>query len=324
VIGVVNMVEVPVPKEKWSGRIGTVALGKSKEQGGTRSLPLQVGGEAGMPFLSYEAQMPNRPLIAGEVLDRPGELPLQVANELGDAVQDPAAWARKWVQDFAADLVCLKLHSTSPEEENRTPEEAASIVKAVLEAVDVPIIVYGCGHEEKDAKVMEAVGNLAAKERILLGHAEESAYKSLSAVAMANDHDIISFSNLDINLAKQINILLTDFGVRKDQIITDPLMASLGMGLEYTYSVMERIRIAALMGDGMLQVPLVCDTSVAWKSKEAIEEIEGHDGLRDRAVLWEATTGLAALLAGADVLIVRSPAAARILKDSIDELSGGK
>ncbi len=318
------MVEVPVPKERWSGKIGTVTLGATREQGGTRSSSLSVGGETGMPFLSYEGAVPNRPLIAGEVIDRMDDLQPQVKEELGDAAKDPAAWAKRWAEEWGADLICLKLHSVNPEEENRSPEEAAATVKSVLDSVTVPLIVYGCGREDKDAKVMEAVSNLASKEKLMLGHADEAAYKSISAAAMANDHSILSFSNLDVNLAKQINILLTDFGVRKERIVTDPLQASLGMGLEYTYSVMERIRIAALMGDSMLQVPLLCDTSPAWKAKEASEEVPGHDGLRERAIWWEAMTGISAIIAGADIVVMRSPSAARIVRKAIDELMGGK
>jgi len=316
------MADVPVPKEKWTGKIGTVALGATSEEGGSRAKRLTLGGETGMPFLSYEGSAPNRPLIAGEVLDCPGELPEPVRKELGEAVNDAAAWAKAWVA-HGADLVCLKLHSTNPEELNCSPEEASQTVLRVLRAVDVPLIVYGSGHEEKDAKVLEAVSNIAPKERLLLGQAEEAAYKSIAAAAMANDHAIISFANLDVNLSKQINILLTDFGAGKERIVLDPLFACLGMGLEYSYSVMERIRLAALMGDSMLQVPLLCDTTSAWKSKEASEELEGLDGLEDRAVWWETTTAMAALISGADVLIMRSPKAAMIVRRAIDELTGG-
>ena len=284
---------------------------------------LEIGGEAGMPFLSYEAGMPHRPLIAGEVLDVTSDLPDMVRREFGEAVEDPAAWARAWVERHQADMVCLKLHSTNPEEQDCAPGEAAQTVMRVLRAVGVPLIVYGSGHEEKDAKVMEAVSNVAPKERLLLGHAEETAYKSISAAAVANDHAVISFANLDVNLSKQINILLTDFGVRKDRIVLDPLFASLGMGLEYSYSVMERIRLAALMGDSMLQVPMICDTTSAWKAKEASEEIEGHDGLEERATWWEATTALAALMAGADALIMRSPRSAGLVRRALDDLMGG-
>jgi acetyl-CoA decarbonylase/synthase complex subunit delta len=317
------MVDVPVPREKWTGKIGVTALGATAEEGGTRSRKLVIGGEAGMPFLSYEGTMPNRPLIAGEVLDVLDEASALVLEEFGESAKDPAAWARAWVEEHGADLVCLKLQSTNPEERDRGPEEAVTTMLGVLEAVEVPLIVYGSGHEEKDAKVLEAVSNAAPKEGLLLGHAEEGAYKSISAAAMANDHRVISFANLDVNLSKQINILLTDFGVKKENIVLDPLFAALGMGLEYSFSVMERIRLAALMGDSMLQVPTICDTTSSWKAKEASEELEGHDGLRERAVWWEATTAMAALLSGADLLIMRSPASAGIARRAIAELLGG-
>jgi acetyl-CoA decarbonylase/synthase complex subunit delta len=317
------MVEVPIPKEKWSGKIGEVTLGATIENSGTRSIALKVGGEGGMPFLSYEGKMPNRPLIAGEVLDSISDLPGPVKSEFGEAINDPVAWAKAWVDEYGADLICVKLVSTSPDEANRSPQEAAETVRRVLEAVKVPIIVYGCGNEERDAKTFELVSNIAAKERLLIGHAEDTAYKSIAAATMANHHAIISFSNLDINLAKQINILLTDFGVKKDAIIMDPLMAALGMGLEYSYSVMERIRLAAFMGDGMLQVPLICDTSASWKAKEAADDVPGPDGIAERAIWWEATTAFAALIAGADVLIMRSPTASAIVKRAIEDLAGG-
>jgi acetyl-CoA decarbonylase/synthase, CODH/ACS complex subunit delta len=316
------MAEVPVPKERWTGKIGVVTLGATADENGSRSKRLALGGETGMPFLSYEGAMPNRPLIAGEVIDCPGEMSELVLKEFAGATDDPVSWAKAWASK-GADMICLKLHSTNPEELNCSPEEASQTVLRVLGAVDLPLIVYGSGHEEKDAKVMEAVSNIAPRERLLLGHAEEAAYKSIAAAAMANDHAVISFANLDVNLSKQINILLTDFGARKDRIVLDPLFAALGMGLEYSYSVMERIRLAALMGDSMLQVPLICDTTSAWKAKEATEELEGHDGLEERAMWWEATTAVAALVSGADALIMRSPRAAGVVRRVIDELMGG-
>ncbi|MBM4237011.1 MAG: acetyl-CoA decarbonylase/synthase complex subunit delta [Euryarchaeota archaeon] len=317
------MVEVPIPKEKWTGKIGTMTIGATAEEGGSRGKKVVIGGQSGMPFLSYEGAMPNRPAIAGEVLDTLRDYPELAKVPFGDAANDPVNWAKAWVERFGANLICLKLQSTNPEEENRSSEEAAATVRKVLAAVPVPVIVYGCGHEEKDAKTMEAVSNAGAKERLLLAHAEESAYKSISAASMANNHAIIAFSNLDINLAKQINILLTDFGVKKENIVMDPLQASLGMGLEYSYSVNERIRLAALMGDGMLQVPMVCDTSIAWKAREATEENGRYGKMEERAAWWEATTALSALVSGADMLIMRSPDAAAIVKSALDDLMGG-
>lgn len=317
------MVEVPVPKDKWSGKVNTVSIGAVLSNGGTRSKICSIGGENAMPFLSYEGTSPNRQLIAGEVTDVPSEMPVQVRNAFGPAMEDVTSWAKMWVEKFGADMICLRLQSTNPEEGNASPQDAAGTVLKLLQAVDVPLIVYGCGQEEKDAKVLEAVSNAAPKERLLLGQAEEGVYKSIAAAGMANNHAIIAFSNLDINLAKQITILLTDFGVRKENIVMDPLMAPLGMGLEYSYSVNERIRLAALSGDGMLQQPMLCDCTGAWKCREATDEVADWGQSEERGKWWEATTATAALLSGADILIMRHPGAAAEARKVIDGLRGG-
>jgi acetyl-CoA decarbonylase/synthase, CODH/ACS complex subunit delta len=316
------MVEVPIPREKWSGKIGAVRLGRSPAEGGSRQAP-EIGGETGMPFLSYEG-LGKRQLLAGEVIDDPSQLTELAVRAFGDAVNDPAEWAKRWISEFHADLICLKLRSTNPEGMDRSPEDAAKVVLSVLKAVSAPVIVYGCGQEEKDAKVMEAVSNVCAGERVLLGQAEETAYKTISAAAMANHHALVAFSNLDINLAKQMNILLSDFGVKLDNVVMDPLMAGLGMGLEYSYSVNERIRIAALMGDRMLQAPMLCDVTSAWEAREATDENVQWGEVEERGTWWEATTGLAALMSGADVLVIRSPRASAVLRDAIDGLRGGQ
>jgi len=276
-----------------------------------------------MPFLSYEG-LGKRQLLAGEVIDDPSLVTELAVRAFGEAVNDPAEWARRWVEEFRADLICLKLRSTNPEAMDASPEDAAGTVIKVLKAVSVPVIVYGCGQEEKDARTMEAVSNACAKERLLLGQAEEAAYKTISAAAMANHHAVVAFSNLDINLAKQMNILLSDFGVKMDDIVMDPLMAGLGMGLEYSYSVNERIRIAALMGDRMLQAPMLCDITSSWEAREATEENMQWGEAEERGTWWEATTGLAALMSGADLLIVRSPRSLTMLREAIDGLRGGQ
>ncbi|MBI0582798.1 MAG: acetyl-CoA decarbonylase/synthase complex subunit delta [Methanomassiliicoccus sp.] len=316
------MVEVPVPREKWSGKIGAVKLGASTSEGGSRQA-VEVGGAAGMPFLSYEG-LGRRQLLAGEVIDDPSLLTELAVRSFGDAVGDPVEWARKWVQEFGADLVCLKLMSTNPEGKDASPEDAARTAVSVLKAVSVPVLIYGCGQEEKDARTMEAVSNACAGERVVLGQAEETAYKTISAAAMGNRHALVAFSNLDINLAKQMNILLADFGMKIDNVLMDPLMAGLGMGLEYSYSVNERIRIAALMGDRMLQAPMLCDTTSSWEAREATEEDARWGDAEERGTWWEATTGLAALMSGADLLVVRSPRSMAVLREAIDGLRGGK
>jgi len=312
---------IEIPKERWTGKIGEVVIGATKEDGGTRDRKITIGGATSLPFLDFEGEFPNPPVIAMEVMDVVRESSPAIAREpIEDVADDTPKWAKKCVEEFGADLICLKLESTNPEEEDRSPDEAGDTVKEVLKAVGVPLLIYGTGHEEKDAKVMEVVSEVAKGERCLLGLAEEESYKSISVASMANDHALVAFSNLDINLAKQLNILLTDFGIKKENIVMDPLMAGLGYGLEYSYSVIERIRLAALMGDQMLQMPILCDTTRAWAAREAYREDAEFGDPRLRGPFWEATTGISALMAGADMLVMRHPEAVRIVRETLSHL----
>jgi len=307
------MAKVPMPKEKWSGAITSAALGDGS---------VRIGGAKGMPFLAFEDPDMPRPLLAGEVVDDLEDFPSIVLDFFGEDAEDPAAWAQRW-KEMGADLVCLRLLSTDPDRRDRSPEEAAAVARSVADATGMPLIVYGCGLPEKDAAVMEAVSAALAGHRSILAYVEEDSYKRISSAAIANKHAVLAFSNLDINLAKQMNILLSDFGVQREDIVMDPLMAPLGMGLEYSYSVNERIRLAALNGDRMLQVPMVCDASQAWQVRDCAEEEEGLGDPVERSAWWEFGTALAALLSGADMLIVRGPYAMQLIKEAIDDLGGG-
>ncbi|UCE45067.1 MAG: acetyl-CoA decarbonylase/synthase complex subunit delta [Methanobacteriota archaeon] len=312
-----------MPTEKYSGRIKEVAIGATKDQGGTRTARLIAGGSNGLPFLPFESEMPHPPLVAMDVVDTVRMVPEQLQESMGAAVKDPVEWAKKCEGEWGADLCVLKLQSANPEEEDRPAEELEALVQKTLQSTGIPMVVYGCGFEEKDAKVMEKVSNAAKGERLFLGLAEEKAYKSIAAASMANGHGIVAFSNLDINLAKQMNILLLDFGMKPENILMDPLMAPLGMGLEYSYSNIERLRLGALSGDPVLQMPMICDCSCAWTVPEALEENPERGDPELRGVYWEAMTALAAAVAGADVVIMRHPRSVTTFRNSIKALAGG-
>lgn len=314
---------VEIPKEKWSGKIGKVVIGATKEEGGTRSKKIIIGGTSVLPFLKFEGDTGEKPPLALEVLDVIKEGYPNNVKKLLPENYDPIEWAKICENEFNADLICFKLISTNPEEENTSIENAVENVKAMLKAVSVPLMIYGSGDIEKDAKLLEAVAKAAEGERCILGKADESSYKSIAAASMAYDHAIIGFSNLDINLAKQLNILLTDFDLKKDNIIMDPLMAGVGYGLEYSYSVIERIRLAALMGDSMLQVPIVCDSSSAWNARESYEENPEYGDVEKRGLFWEIATATSAIIAGADMLILRHPEALKSVRKTIDDLWNG-
>jgi len=312
-----------IPKEKFQGRIREVVIGATKEQGGTRSKALVIGGSNGLAFHKFESDCPNRPLVAMDVVDTVRMVQDSLHGVLGPAASHPVEWAKMCEKEWGADVLLLKLQSANPEEENRSVEECEALVKEVAKTVSLPLLVYGCGSEEKDAKLMEAVSNATKGERVFLGLAEEKAYKSITAAAMANGHGIVAFSNLDINLAKQMNILLLDFGMKPENIIIDPLMAALGMGLEYSYSVIERLKLGALSGDPVLQMPIICDCSCAWNVPEAAEENPAKGDPRSRGVWWESMTAYSALVAGADMVVVRHPDSVRKVKKAIDDLAKG-
>ena len=312
-----------LPREKVGGRIKEVAIGATAEQGGTRKARVVAGGSNGLPFHTFESEMPHGPLVAMDVVDTMRMVPEELLESMGPALKDPVEWARKCESEWGADMCLLKLQSANPEEEDRGPEELTELAKGVLEGVGLPLLVYGCGSEEKDAKVMEQVSNAAKGERLFLGLAEEKAFKSLAAASMANGHGIVAFSNLDINLAKQMNILLLDFGMKPENILMDPLMAPLGMGLEYSYSNIERLRLGALSGDPVLQMPMICDCSCAWTVPEALEADPAKGEPMQRGVHWEAVTAYAAAVAGADIVIMRHPEAVAMFREAVADLMGG-
>ncbi|HCW51167.1 MAG TPA: acetyl-CoA decarbonylase/synthase complex subunit delta, partial [Clostridiales bacterium] len=199
---------VEVIKERYSSKVGEVVLGATKAEGGTRSHTVTVGGDSTLPFLHFEGEVPNRPVIAMEVQDRIPDWNPVVKKPFEDVIGDVAAWAEKCVKEYGADLIYLKLASADPELGDASPEQCAETVKKVLEAVEVPLIVVGSGNDEKDNEVMPQVAEAGAGENLLLGVAKQDNYKTLTAACMVHKHSIIAQSPIDINIAKQLNILI--------------------------------------------------------------------------------------------------------------------
>ncbi len=307
-----------IPKVTYTGKIKEVKLGKGPKA-------VTVGGETSYPFHLFEGNMPHPPRIAMEVYDAPPEDWAEAALEpFRDVVNDPAAWAKKCVEKYGAELIALQLVSTDPNGLNRTGEEAARTAKNVASAVDVPVIVWGSGNAEKDADVLRKVAEACDGMNLVIGPVAEDNYKQVGAGAIGYKHTAAASTPIDINLAKQLNILLGNLGVPDGQIIVDPTTGGLGYGIEYTYSVMERDRMAALtQQDERLQFPILCNLAKeVWKTKEAKTKTEDAPTLGDakkRAILMESTTAIMLLLAGADVLIMRHPEAIQLVRDMISD-----
>jgi acetyl-CoA decarbonylase/synthase complex subunit delta len=305
-----------IPKTTYTGKIKEVTLGKGPKA-------VTIGGETAYPFHLFEGAMPNSPRIAMEVYDTPPEeWPEAALEPFKEVVNDPVAWAKKCVQSYGAELITLQLVSTDPNGLNRSGEEAAQTVKKVASAVDVPVIVWGSGNTEKDADVLRKVAEACDGMNLVIGPLAEGNYKQVGAGAIAYKHTAIASSPIDINLAKQLNILLGNLGVPDGQIIVDPTTGGLGYGIEYTYSVMERDRMAALtQQDERLQFPIFCNMAKeVWKTKEAKLKTEEAPALGDakkRGILMEAVTAVILLLAGADVLVMRHPEAIKLVREMI-------
>jgi acetyl-CoA decarbonylase/synthase, CODH/ACS complex subunit delta len=225
---------VPIPTETWTGKIREITLGATAADGGTRGRTVTVGGEATLPFLHYEGKIPHRPAIAVEIMDQtPKDWSPILADAWGDLLNDPAAWAKK-AEALGADIVVLSLDSAHPERGNTGAKEARAVVRQVLKATSLPLIIYGPGQADKDNEVLVAVAEEAAGERIALGNCEDKNYRTLVAAALANNQLVVARSPIDVNLAKQLNILISDMRLDLNRILMDPTTGALGYGLEYT------------------------------------------------------------------------------------------
>jgi len=320
------MTPVEIPVEKWPGAVREVTLGSSYG-GGTRGSTVTVGGETALPFLGFEGTMPHRPVLAVEVQDlHPDDWSAELQAAWGDAMDDAAVWAQKAVE-AGADLIALKLRSCHPDQGDGSCESAVRTVERVLAAVPVPLIVYGPGSADKDNEVLVAVAEKTKGEQLALGLCEDKNYRTIVAAALGNGHAVIAQTPIDVNLAKQLNILISDMGLTLERVLMDPNTGALGYGLEYTYSVMERLRLAALMGDTMTQQPMICTVGEeAWRQKEARAEgdvPEAWGALAERGVAWEISTAMTLLESGADILVLRHPASVSTVREAIDDLTKG-
>jgi acetyl-CoA decarbonylase/synthase complex subunit delta len=317
-------VTVEIPKEKWTGSIRAVTLGATADEGGTRTKTVTVGGQNTLPFLHFEGETPNPPVIGIEIQSSyPADWSPALLEAWGDVLNDPAAWAKK-AEELGADVIVLKLRATDADDNAATGAQAAETIKAVLGATGLPIAVRGPGQAEADNELLVAVAEAGSGERLALGLCEDKNYRTIVAGALAHEHLVISSSPIDVNLAKQLNILISDMRLPLERVLMDPTTGALGYGLEYTYSVMERLRIAALTGDGMTQQPMICFAGEeSWRQKESrttdgVPEEWGE--IEKRGITWETVTATALLESGADIIVLRHPRTMEVIRDTINRL----
>jgi len=316
--------QIDIPKDKWQGAVRTITIGATSNDGGSRQKTIKIGGQKTMPFMHFENEIPHRPVVAVEIKDhRPDDWSPLLLEAWKDVVDDPGIWA-KAAEELGADLIVLALSATGKEGNPITPEEAISATRSVLESTGVPLIVEGPGQVELDNVVLVAIAEETKGEKLVLGICEDNNYRTIVATAMANEHLVIARTAMDVNLAKQLNILVSDMGLPLDRIIMDPTTGALGYGIEYGFSVMERLRLAALQGDNMTQLPMIVTPGYeAWKTKESKVGVgvpESWGDWLERAINWEVITATTLIESGADIVVLRHPESIKIVKNAIDEL----
>jgi acetyl-CoA decarbonylase/synthase complex subunit delta len=314
---------VEIPKDAWPGAVNTVTLGATADQGGSRSKVVTIGGERSLPFMHFESPMPHRPGLALEITPTRPDWSAILLDAWGSVMDRPGDWARA-CEEAGADLILLQFGLKGEGDEPVTADFAVAAVKAVLASTGLPLVVLGPGQAEVDNAIMVPIADATKGERLVLGLCEEGNYRTIVAAAMANDHLVLGKTPMDVNLSKQLNILMADMGLGRDRVVMDPTSAALGYGVEYGYSVMERLRLAALQGDAMTQFPLLVTAGAeAWKAKESkVGEgtpAEWGDWV-GRGLNWETLTAVSLLEAGANVVVLRHPESLERVRAAIDEL----
>jgi len=314
------------PTMDYPGKIVEVKLGATKREGGSRGKSLVIGGEQSPAFYLFEKPMPNPPVVSFDVFDTKIPLAKAVKMHVEDVLEDPVAWAKLSVDKFGAEMVNLHLVSIDPLLKDTPPREAAKTVEDVLQAVDVPIAVGGCGDPAKDLAVFQKVAEVAEGERLLINSVTlDMDIKKTAEAIKKYGHAVIAFTSMDINLAKELNRKLYEF-LPKEDIVIDTTTAALGYGLDYAFTVMERTRLAGLMGDHELQHPISSGTTNAWAAREAWMKMAPEWGPRElRGPIWETVTALTLLLTGVEYFMMMHPAAVFTVKEVLKELmKGGK
>jgi acetyl-CoA decarbonylase/synthase complex subunit delta len=309
----------------YPGHIREVTLGATKADGGSRARTVTIGGATAPAYADIMVPPVHPPAISLDVFDMKVSLPRVLREHVADVMEDPAEWARMNVKKFGADIVTIHLMSTDPLIRDTTPRQAAKTVETILQAVDVPIIVGGCGDPKKDAAVFAAVAEMAAGERLLLNSVtlDMAEAKTLGTVAKAardHGHVLLAFTGLELNNAKELNRRLYEY-IPPEQIVMDLTTVALGYGLEYSFTIHERARYAALMGDTELAHPVISAATNAWAAREAWMAMAPEYGPRElRGPVWETLNALTLLLAGVDLFMMMHPASVLTLKDVIRRL----
>ncbi len=314
IIKEVPEMDFELPIEKYPGRIREVQFGKPKSEGG-RGVVVKVGGQRAL--YRFEEPYPNPPVVTFDIFDIPlHNLPKPVKQYFEDVMEDPCEWAKKCVKEFEADMITIHHISTDPKIKDTSPREAAKLMEDLMQAVKVPFVIGGSGNPDKDPLVLAACAEVCEGDRCLLASANlELDYKKIVDAAMKYDHNVLAWSIMDPNMAKELNRKLISAGLDPNRIVMDPTTCALGYGIEFSINAMTRLRLSGLKGDELVNMPMSSGTTNANGAREAWMKKEEWGPREYRLPLWEITTGLTMLLSGVDMFMMLNPIAVKTLKE---------
>jgi len=297
--------EYKAPVEAYTGVVREITIGKGRKSS-------KIGGENILPFHFFDqGSNPNPAKFALEVLDmEPQDWPKHAVEPFQDVISDPVKWAKQ-CQDFSVDAVSLSLISTDPAVKDAPADKAAALAKEVAEAINVPLIVYGSGDGKKDVEVLSKVAEVCDGMNLLMGPVLKENYEAVGKAILEHGHTAITQTPLDINLLKELNVKLSKF-FPSDRIVIDPLTSGLGYGMEYGFSLIERVKqIGIITKDSMTMMPIIANIGgECWKTKQAKEN-------KEQGLLWEGITALSLLLAGANIIVLRHPETLKLMNETI-------
>ena len=306
--------------QAFSSSIGTVTVGTGEKA-------VKLGGVNVLPFYSFDAPIENAPKIGVEITDAGlAAYPQKGLQEFYAGCTTPAEMAKRAESMPGVSFICLHLEGADPNGENKSTEECVAIAKSVADATDLPLVIMGCKNIEKDSELFTKISEALQGKNILVLSAREEDYKTVGAsAALAYGQKVGAESAVDINLAKQLNVLMTQLGVAPSSIVMNAGSAAAGYGYEYVASTLDRIRAAALaQSDDQLQMPIMTPVSTeAWGVKEAImaeADMPEWGDAEERGIEMEITTAAACLTGGSDAVIMRHPAAIKAIADMIAAL----
>ncbi|MDN5313257.1 MAG: acetyl-CoA decarbonylase/synthase, complex subunit delta [Thermoanaerobacteraceae bacterium] len=306
------------PSQKFSGKIREVTIGSD----------LKLGGESTLPFYSFDGDTGAKPAIGMEIWDiLPESWPQSLKNIFGEYAHDPVKWAKFCMEKCNPDFICIKLEGANPEGNDKSPDECAAVVKRLADEIPLPLVIAGCDSDEKNAKVFTKVAEAVPDKNYVFLSAVEANYKEIGAAAgMAYRNIVSAESSVDLNLAKQLNILITQLGVKPERMVMNPGCSAVGYGFEYVVTTMDRIRLAALdQNDATLQMPIISPVSFeTWKAKESAateNDMPEWGNQEDRGIAMEVATAAGVLATGSNAVILRHPRSVEVIRNFIGELT---